>query len=210
MRRIYKTAFLIALTAAAAFGQYSAAAAGAPPSELAPPIAAELQPAGHKVTTPDGKTLCEVWFVKQAPKGPTTTESDVTWKTAPHGSLIGAIRFPEAGSDRRGQTLKPGVYTLRFSFFPVNGDHQGVAPQRDFLVITPAAVDTKVEAVKVFDDLMNMTRKASGTPHPAVLSMWQVESDFKPGMAQMGEHDWALMAPVGDAKIALILVGKAE
>jgi len=192
------------------YGQYKAEPAGAPPSELAAPILAEMQPAGHKVLSPDGKVWCELWFVKQPPKGPNTAESDVTWKTTPPGSVIGAIRWPENGYDRRGQPIKPGVYTLRFSMFPINGDHQGVAPQRDFLVMTPAAIDQKLDAVKVFDDLMNMTKKASGTPHPAVLSMYLVESEFKPGMQQQGEHDWALMATVGDAKIALTLIGKAE
>ena len=106
--------------------------------------------------------------------------------------------------------MKPGVYTLRYSMFPINGDHQGVAPQRDFLVMSPAALDQAAAPVAKFDDLMNMSRKVSGTPHPAVLSMWLVESGFQAGMSQAGEHDWALQAEVGDAKISLILVGKAE
>jgi hypothetical protein len=204
--------FFFALTAmtVALFGQYKVEPAGAPPAELAPALLAELQPQGHKVLAPDGKVWCEVWLRKQAPKGPETSESDVTWKTVPPGSLIGAIRFPDGGSDRRGQPIKPGTYTLRFSMFPINGDHQGVAPQRDFLVLSLAGEDQSIDAVGKFDDLMKMSRKVSGTPHPAVLSMWLMEGEFEPGIEQMGEHDWVLKATVGDAKIALILVGKAE
>lgn len=200
---------LLALSVVA-FGQYKVEPAGAPPSELAAAITAELQPAGHKVTSPDGKVWCEVWFRKEAPTGAPTTESDVTWKTMPPGSLVGAIRFPGNASDRRAQPIKAGVYTLRFSMFPINGDHQGVAPQRDFLVLTPAAGDQDPKQISKFDDLMAMSRKASGTPHPAILSMWLIEGDFQPGLEQMGEHDWVLKAAVGKSHIALIVVGKAE
>ncbi|MCC6586868.1 MAG: hypothetical protein IT168_09270 [Bryobacterales bacterium] len=200
---------LLALSVVA-FGQYKVEPAGAPPSELAAAMTAELQPAGHKVTSPDGKVWCEVWFRKEAPTGPPTSESDVTWKTMPPGSLVGAIRFPGNGIDRRGQPIKAGVYTLRFSMFPINGDHQGVAPQRDFLVLTPAAGDQDPKQIAKFDDLMAMSRKASGTPHPAILSMWLIEGDFQPGLEQMGEHDWVLKAAVGKSHIALIVVGKAE
>lgn len=200
---------LVALSVAA-FGQYKAESAGAPPPELAAGIAAGLQPVGHKIVGPDGKIWCEVWFSKNVPAGAPTTESDVTWKTVPPGSVIGAIRFPANGADRRGQILKPGVYTLRFSMYPINGDHQGVAPQRDFLVLSPAAADQDAGPVAKFETLMDMSRKASGTPHPAVLSMWLIESDFEPGLELMGEHDWVLKTAVGQAHIALIVVGKAE
>jgi hypothetical protein len=202
--------FLGMALAAAALAQYRVEAGAAPPPELAAGIAGELQEKGLKVVKPDGSALCELWFVKKAPAAGTTTESDVTWKTVPAGALVGAVRWPAQGSDRRGQNVKAGVYTLRFSLQPINGDHQGVAPQRDFLVMSQAAADQSKDIVAKFDDLMNMSRKVSGTPHPAVLSMWYVESGFKPGMMQLGEHDWALMAQAGDAKIAVILVGKAE
>lgn len=201
-------AAVLALSAAA-FAEYKVEPTGAPPSELAPAIASELQPAGQKVLDASGKVWCEVWLRKTAPTAPPSTESDVTWKAVPIGTVIGAIRWPGPGSDRRGQIIKPGVYTLRYGNYPINGDHQGVAPQRDFLVMSPAAADQNAAAMK-FEDLMAMSKKASGTQHPAVLSMWLVESDFKPGMEQMGEHDQVLKTTVGDAKIALILAGKAE
>jgi len=163
----------------------------------------------HEVMSGDGKVWCEVWFVKAAPKGPDSTEADLMWKTAPPGSVIGTIRWHEVMSGDGKQVLKPGVYTLRFSMFPLNGDHQGVAPNRDFLVMTPAAEDQSAAAVPKFDDLMKMSRKASGTPHPAVLAMYVVESDFQPGIQNVGE-DWNLFAKVGETPIGLTVVGKSE
>lgn len=190
--------------------EYKLEAAGAAPTELAAEISALLAPAGQKVTKADGKVLCEVWFAKDVAAAPETTESDVTWKTVAPGTVIGAIRFPEEGLDRRGQKIKAGVYTMRFSMHPINGDHLGVAFQRDFLVLTPAADDQKAARVEKFEDLMKASKKASGTQHPAVLSMWLVESDFKPGFSKLGEHDWVLFTSAGKANIALILVGTSE
>jgi hypothetical protein len=98
---------------------------------------------------------------------------------------------------------------LRLSYHPVNGDHQGVAPQRDFLVLTPAAIDTDPAAMPDFETLMNWSKKASGTPHPAVLSMWKVDDGFAAGFSKMGE-DWVLQTKVAETPIAIILIGKAE
>ncbi len=205
-----KRALSLIAVAATALGQYKLDSTGAAPSEVAPAIAGLLQDKGHKILAPDGKVWCEIWFVKASPAGPPTSESDVTWKTVPMGAVIGALRFPAAGYDRRGQGIKAGVYTLRYGMQPVNGDHQGVAPQRDFLVMTPAAGDTDAAAVTNIDALMNMSRKASGNPHPAVLSIWRVESDFTPGLVKAGEHDWVLQTTIGDIKLAVVLVGKTE
>jgi hypothetical protein len=193
----------------ALLAEYKLEAAGAPPSEVAPAIAVLLQPAGHRVLGPDGKVYCEIWFRKEAPKGPESTEVDLMWKTVPPGSIIGVAKYHAEGHDRRGHILKPGVYTLRFSMFPINGDHQGVAPNRDFLVMAPAASDTSVEPVGHFETLVNMSRKVSGGQHPAVLSMWLIESDFKPGIHQLGE-DWAIHIKVGEAQVGLIVIGKVE
>lgn len=209
IRSLMSMSMVLAVAVQAA-GGYKYEAAGAPPAELAPAVLAELQEKGHRVLSPDGKVWCELWFRKQAPKSAPSTEADVTWKTIAPGALVGAIKWPAQGMDRRGQQIKPGVYTLRYGMFPLNGDHQGVAPQRDFLVMSPAAMDQTTDAVGKFEDLMNFSRKVSGAAHPAVLSMWLVESGFEPGLSQAGEHDWALQAAVGDAKISLILVGKAE
>ena len=190
--------------------QYKYEPAGAPPAELSPAIAATLQEKGHRVLSSDGKVWCELWFVKAVPKGPVTSEADVTWKTMVPLSLVGAIRWPAQAYDRRGQQIKPGVYTLRYGNQPVNGDHLGVSPQRDFLVMSPVDLDQKTTPIAKFEELMAMSKKVSAASHPAVLSMWLVEGNFEPGLSQAGEHDWALQVAVGDAKISVILVGKAE
>src|SRR5258706_11721868 len=204
-----RSLFLLIMAAQAAFSQYKVEPAGPPPPDLPASVSAALQKDGVKVVA-GNSTFCEIWFRSAAPSGPKSSEEGVTLPTLPQGALLGALRFPGRGSDRRGQNIKPGVYTLRYSLQPVNGDHQGVAPQRDFLVMIPAADDTKTDAIPNIDDLMKMSRKASGTPHPAVLSMSSSANATFPELKKEGDSDWALHAKIGDTAVAVIVVGKVE
>ncbi len=204
MRRVCLTMLLCAATAAA---QYKMEPAGAPPPELDAAIAGALQKEGAKIVAANGSVVCEIWLRSTMPSGPKANEDGVTLPTIPHGALLGAIRFPIPGSERRGQSLKPGVYTLRFSYYPVDGNHQGVAPQRDFFILSPAASDKDLNATPKFDALMDMGRKASGTPHPASLSFWKADGDSKPGLEKQGDSDWVLQTKIGDTPVAIILIG---
>jgi len=205
---MHKLALFLSL-ASAALAQYKSEPAGAPPSELAPGISQALQPQGTKILAGNGGVFCEVWFRTALPSGPKPTDQTITL-SIPQGALVGVIRFPGQGADRRGQTIKPGVYTLRYSLIPVNGDHQGAAPQRDFVLLTPAADDKDPSATPDFDALVAMSRKASGTPHPASLSLWAAAASDPLGFAKQGENDWVLTLKIGDVPVSIILVGKAE
>ena len=198
------------MTAGIAFPQYKLESAGPPPAGVPAAIAGTLQKDGSKVVAGNGTAFCEVWFRSSVPSGPKTTEDGVTLPTIPQGALLGALQFPARGADRRGQNIKPGVYTLRYALQPVNGDHQGVAPQRDFLVMVPVADDPGPDAKPGFDDLVKLSSKASGTPHPAVLSMSSSSNSKFPELKKEGENDWALHAKIGDTAVEVILVGKVE
>jgi hypothetical protein len=200
--------FLLAATAV--FAQYKAQPAGDPPSEVAAPILATLNKAGTKIVADNGSTYVELWLRSTMPSGPNTGESSVTLPTIPPGALLGVLRFPAKGSDRRGQNIAPGAYTLRYGNYPVNGNHQGVAPQRDFFLLVPAALDKTPEVISDFDALLNLSRKASGTPHPAVISFWKADADDKPGFDKQGEKDWVLTTNLGNTKVSIILIGKVE
>jgi hypothetical protein len=200
--------FLLAATAA--FAQYKAQPAGDPPGDAAAAILATMNKAGTKVVADNGSAYCEIWLRSTMPTGPNTGESSVTLPTIPKGALLGVLRFSAKGADRRGQTIAPGVYTLRYGDYPINGNHQGVAPQRDFLLLAPAALDKSADAVADFDALVELSRKASGAPHPAVLSFWKADADDKPGFQKQGEKDWVLTANLGDTKVSIILIGKAD
>ena len=171
--------------------------------------ASVIQPQGFRVNGASG-AWCEVWLAKSLPVGAKPDDAAVSFGIA-QGTLIGVIRFPAKGADRRGQVIPAGVYTLRYSNFPVDGAHSGVAPQRDFALMTPLAADLDPAAKPVFDELVKMSAKASGTPHPAVLSMETPPAGAAaPSVAKEGEHDWTLTLKAGDLAFSIIVVGKAE
>jgi hypothetical protein len=205
-----KSLLILMMAASAAFPQYKLEPGGPPPSDLPAAISGMLQKDGAKIVGPNGSAFCEIWFRSTAPSGPKSTEDAVALQTIPMGALVGALRWPAAGSDRRGQTIKPGLYTLRYSQHPVNGDHQGVAPQRDFFLMVPAAEDTNPTSTPGFNDVVAMSRKASGTPHPAVLSASSSSNTKFPELKKEGDSDWVLHAKIGDLPISLIVVGRAE
>lgn len=191
--------------------QYKIEAGGAPPSEVDAAVTATLLKQGFRLVG-DGGPIAEFWFRTSMPTGPKAAEDSVTMPDVPHGSLLGVMKVSTNWTDRRGQTVKAGTYTLRFSYYPPDGAHQGVAPQRDFLIPCLASEDKDPSATPKFDDLMNQARKASGIPHPLILSLWKEEpANFKDGsFEKMGEHDWVYMFKIGNTPIALVLIGKAE
>lgn len=205
LSRLFAAAILIASCALA--DGYSTAPAGPPPPEAAA-LASALQPEGIRVVKPDGGALCEFWFARET--GPEAApEQNATWGIA-HGTLLGIVRVQSRWSDRRGQPIRPGLYTLRISFFPMNGDHQGVAPQRDFAILSPAEIDKDPAARPAFDALMEMSRKASRTPHPLVLSLWKESGPVETGITAAGESDQVLRATIGGAPVAIIVYGRSD
>ena len=162
---------------------------------------------GYRVVGSSGP-WCEVWFRKAIPTGAKPSDPSITLPIA-QGTLLGVIRFPGAAEDRRGQTVKAGIYTMRYSDFPVDGAHQGVAPQRDFALITPLANDADPAAMPAFDKLVTMS-KTTGTAHPAVFSLETPAGTTFPEVTKEGDHDTVLNVKVGDLPIAIIVAGKYE
>ncbi|HET8549377.1 MAG TPA: hypothetical protein VFL57_15295 [Bryobacteraceae bacterium] len=206
---MHKLFFCLALTASALVAEYKTEPTGAPPADLNASVVSLLGKQGLKIS--DGsKVVAEVWFRSSMPTGG-KAEDMKALPDVPMGALMGAIRFPANWSDRRGQQIKAGVYTMRYGLFPQNGDHQGVAPQRDFLLLIRAADDTNGAANLDYNELTKTSMKAAGSPHPAVFSIWKADAaDFRPGISQAGEHDQVLKVRIGDTPLAMIIYGKAE
>ena len=61
-----------------------------------------------------------------------------------------------------------------------------------------------------FDALVALSTKASGTPHPAVLSIWNSAGDKFPNFSLQGEHDWVLDTKLGELPLSILLIGKVE
>lgn len=203
-RRIAGTASMLAAPLVAALAAPSAAGAaeyrleraGAPPEELAAAVRDSLSAEGWRVAGPQGP-LCEIWLRKTIPaQASVTQELGVAFGELAEGTLVGAIRFPGPASDFRRVRVQPGVYTMRYMLHPIDGYHMGVAAQRDFVVLLPAASDTSTATVAV-NDLLALSRKASGITHPTVWSLEAAEAAAEPFLLHKEEEDhWVVRFPV--------------
>jgi hypothetical protein len=203
------------LLASLAFGQtYKVDTAGAPAAgQLPPPLQNALEPQGAKVVNDQGATLLEAWFAKSvATSSSASPSSDYLYPSLTDGEFVGVLHFSSPGADFRGQAIKPGFYTLRYGLIPQDGNHMGVNPTRDVLVLCPAAVDTNLSANLKFDDLVKLSRQAAGTPHPAFLVGAPVNGSTFPAVAKDDQDHWNLQVKLhgssGDLPFAFTVVGK--
>lgn len=172
-----------------------------PPSELSPSITAALAAGGARVAI--GDITVEFWWVKSiagaAPGG--------GWSGVESGTLVGAVRVAGAFKEVRGKPVKPGVYTLRFGLQPQNGDHLGISPNREFLLLSPAASDSDAKMLG-FDGVVAIAKQTTGTSHPASLSLDPPEAAGAPLSSlttEMGHT--AVVFEAAGLKFGLILIG---
>lgn len=148
----------------------------APPDALAGPVRAVMATGGQTVSVA-GKTL-EFWWVKSLSLEAAT--ADISWASVQEGTIVGAVRLSSSYTDVRGKPVAPGVYTLRYALQPENGDHLGVSPYREFLLLVPAQSDTGPSPLS-HDDTVNLSKQANGTSHPAVWSLDPPVASSDPG-----------------------------
>jgi hypothetical protein len=178
-----------------------------PPDELAPTVKALMTVPAAKVQA--GPASLEFWWVK-----PLEAATD-GWARTPEGSLVGAVRVSEPYPDIRGRRIKPGVYTLRFALQPMNGDHLGVSPHREFLLVSPAAADLSPAPIG-YQGTIDLSKQTTGASHPAA---WSLDPPSgAPGESLSNYRNEAghegivfeVQTATGSLKFGLILIGKIE
>ncbi len=159
-------------------------AAGAPPADLPPALAAVLAQPGHRVSQ-DGKVLAEIWLRSSAPAAGGVNEGalSVEYGALASSALVGVVRFGRAWIDYRETEVPAGVYTMRYWVQPADGDHMGVSRYRDFLLLSTVADDADPEAVFEQEPLMALSEKASGKTHPAVIALFPIADEPAGGAA---------------------------
>jgi hypothetical protein len=186
----------------------------APADALAEEIAAQLHPTGVRVLR-GSRTVCDVWWCKSWPVESAEAAGDLIYPFST-GQLLGVIRFPRRASDFRDLQIDRGVYTLRYGKQPVDGAHVGTSPTRDFALLLPAADDKSLPALD-YDTLVELSNNASGTTHPALLSLQRTEGEGP--LRGVTDRDWWLVRLAGEIKhgdtseplaVDMVVVGRAE
>jgi len=175
-----------------------------------------LQPQGIRVVGDSG-AFCELWLRKVLPQQ--GGSSGTSYSTLTTGTFVGVIIYRANAGDYRGQAVKTGAYTLRYQTIPQDGNHLGVSPSPDFLLLAPAAADKNPDSVIEYQELIKLSKQASGTNHPNPLYLTLPTSGGAAAFREAEEGRWALEAktkaqPAGgsetDFPLAIVLIGKAE
>jgi hypothetical protein len=188
-----------------------------PPKELQEPIRKLLGDQAVQLLDAQAKPVCTVWFRKELPckATPQQVQSGLTYRALQETTLLGAIRFEQPATDYRKQKVKPGVYTLRLGFQPMDGDHMGTAPYSDFCLLSPAAEDKKPDTMSA-KELQELSAKAIGESHPGILLLFpNKKPPDSPQLLSKGDGHWVLSVKeevqAGGQKttlgIALTLIG---
>ncbi|HUI44317.1 MAG TPA: hypothetical protein VL523_20320 [Terriglobia bacterium] len=189
------------------------------------PLAELLTPEGSRLVRTAGGAhapICDVWWVKSVPTvKPAGSSPDILENNIQAGTLMGLLQFlsPDA-EDFRDQKLKPGLYTMRYAQIPQDGNHMGVSQYRDFLLLSPVGADAQVGMALSFDDLLNLSRRASGTSHPAVMSLAAANPAYKklPAVVADDQGNCSIQAllhetsaaGVQEMAVALVLITPAK
>jgi hypothetical protein len=178
-------------------------------------IRAALDAGGSRVVRPDGSVLCEIWLRKSLPVGRVAAAKGAAYPEMSESALLGVISFPNGGKDFRGQAIKPGFYTLRYELLPEDGNHLGVAPARDFVLLLEAGADRDPDAQYDFAQLVKLSAQAAGTNHPAAFVLLAPESGAVPRTYQNPDGFQVFAGAIKtdggkDVPIALVVKGQAE
>ncbi|HVZ19340.1 MAG TPA: hypothetical protein VG897_19635 [Terriglobales bacterium] len=204
---------LLLLVSSVAFAATKAEKIGAF-TEGSEKLKAALAADGYRVYLPNTLACCDVWL----PKKIAATKKDVPGAYYPEfheSEFLGVIVFPKGGGgDFRGQTIKPGSYTMRYELLPGDGNHMGVAPYLDMVLLIPIADDPDPDATYDFSKMVELSTKASGSAHPAAFEMMPARDGE--GSAFQTDDGWVVFQAevVTDngkpMKVAFVVKGSGE
>jgi len=208
---------IVCLSASAQEYKVAKTDGAAPAGDIAPEIAALLQPTGFKVSKGD-RAVYEMWLIKEWPvAADAKVGGEILYPLTP-GELVGVARYPRKGGDFRDQEIPAGTYVVRYAQQPIDGAHVGTSPTRDFLLLVPASKDREAKTMD-YKTLTGTSKETTGTAHPAILSMQKAEAggDALSGREE-GDRGWVVVHFVGkikqgsavkDLPVELVVVGKA-
>lgn len=174
-----------------------------------------LDAKGYRVFADATTVAGEIWFRKNLPAQPKKETTDVLYDRIAESTLLGVLHFPQASTDYRGQAIPAGFYTLRYALIPNDGNHLGVAPSRDFLLMIPANSDPEPDKAFKFPELVALSRQASQTKHPAPLSMVQAEGGAAAAVSKDDQDHYIFSSAIRlssgeDMPLALVVKGTVQ
>jgi hypothetical protein len=187
---------------------------------LSAEIVGQLERKGIRLIRGEKRSYAELWLCGEISVQPGFQPTgEVLYPFRP-GQLIGVIRFASKGDDFREQQISTGWYTLRYGQQPVDGNHVGTSPTRDFLCLVRAADETSAELLEE-KDLIERSAAAAESAHPLLLCLQRPEAEDggRPSLHHDEQRDWwilRVLVPASDGArqfdlpTDLVVVGAAQ
>jgi predicted small lipoprotein YifL len=174
-----------------------------------------LNDKGYRLTLDDPKPACELWLRKSIPAATKKGPEAAAYPQLAESTLVGVVHFFQAAADFRGHQVPAGFYTLRYALIPDDGNHLGVSPNPDFLLLIPAQSDSDPSAAFKFQELVTMSARTGGTKHPSPLSLPPADKPSTGTVARDDQDHWIFSASLKLASgeempFALIVKGIAQ
>lgn len=182
--------------------------------EVPDSVTALLQPQGLRIVGDSGP-YCDIWLSKAIPQKADSTGAE--YATVEPGTFAGVITYASQGQDFRGQTIKPGTYTLRYQTMPSDGNHMGVSPTQDYFLLLPAAADKNPGTPLEYKELLKSSSQTSGTNHPVTLYLPPPGDNGALSFKQNDEGHYVLETKTkaqrggaeADFPVSIVLIGKS-
>jgi len=173
----------------------------APPTDkLAKPVAATLEESGIAVKRSEESTLCNIWLCKTWDVKDGFKPTLQVLYPFKLGQLIGVVEYKRRAADFRDQTIDKGVYTIRYTQQPVDGNHVGTSPTQDFFVLLKAE-DDKTADILPYEKLVELSAAAAESNHPAILPLKMKQSKAEaPSIRHVEDDDWWIVQLQSAAK----------
>ena len=160
--------------------------------EASDKVKAALDSTGYRVFLPNTLQACDVWLAKDVALAKRADAKGAIYPSFVDSQFLGVITFPKGGGrDFRGQTVRIGSYTMRYQLLPGDGNHLGVAPNPDMVLLVPIAEDPDPKVNFDFGPLVELSSGAAHSAHPAVLEMMPPEG--AEGSASQTDDGWVVL-----------------
>jgi len=179
--------------------------------EVSEGIRGAVDPTSYTISD-DGQVSANFWFCRELVDAATpSSELGVTFGQLQAGSLVGVVQLIQPWLDYKENSIKPGIYTMRYGIMPADGNHMGVSPYRDYLLLIPATEDKDPKGTLSYVELLSSSGLATGAPHPAVLALFPIwEEIAKPSLTKNEMDQWTIAVKLGDKVLGLVVAGHGE
>lgn len=165
------------------------------PEEIEAEIAEQIVPKSYQISDAEG-LFFEFWFVPQLEGGEIAEKDGDTLEKLKVVSLLGAmVVHREERYDFRDDPIDSGVYVLRYSLQPQDGNHMGTSPHDSFAILIPYDRDIDVREYPDHEEMVDIASEDTVAEHPPILAIQPMEVDEGefPRLDENEEDEWKFM-----------------